>query len=168
MKSVAIITAGSIRSRRDGHALIGYRAGASKLTYEPAVCQVIIEHDWITASAGLTDTAEAAPNGRNTVRPQNRIARGLVKDLISFIDDLHILRQAHGPIRVWRSTITPHTRERNAIERANGDRNVWPFTGEHRRIPVLDNWIETVYMPKRYFRVLIRLPFATTSEVVFA
>ena len=53
---------------------------------------MIIEHDRITASAVLADTTKTAPNGRNAVRSQNGIAGSLIKDLVSFIDDLHILR----------------------------------------------------------------------------
>jgi hypothetical protein len=53
---------------------------------------MIIEHDRITASVVLADTTETAPNGRNAIRSQNGIAGGLVKDLVTFIDDLNVLR----------------------------------------------------------------------------
>ena len=71
MKSVAVITPGRIRSGRDGDAFVRYRADTSKLTYEPAVRQMIIEHDRVTVSVVLANSAKAAPNRRNAIGPQD-------------------------------------------------------------------------------------------------
>src|SRR4030095_6663278 len=102
----------------------------SKLTYQPAVRQMIIEHDRITASVVLADTSKTGPNGRNTIRSQNGIAGGFIKDLITFVDDLHILRQTDGAVGVRRCAATAHAGKRNAVECTDGKRYVWPFTAE--------------------------------------
>ena len=95
------------------------RAGAGKLTYQPAIRQMVVKHDWITASPGFAHATKTGPYGRNAPRSQNRISSGLVKDLISFIDNLHILRQAHGSVWVGWRAVTAHAWKRDAIKRPN-------------------------------------------------
>src|SRR5207248_4430879 len=48
MKAIACISAGGVCRGRNGDAFVGDRSaagGAGKLSYHPAVCEVIIEHD---------------------------------------------------------------------------------------------------------------------------
>src|SRR5262249_13245354 len=77
-------------------------------------------------------------------------------------------RQSNRAVRIGRCAATAHAGKRNAIERADGNRYVWPLSGEDRCIPVLDNWIQTVYVSIRYFRVFIRLPVTAASQVRLA
>jgi hypothetical protein len=64
VKTVAVICAGGIGGGGNGDALVGNRAAgrASELADNPAIGQVIVEHDWIATPAGLADTAKASPD----------------------------------------------------------------------------------------------------------
>src|SRR5207253_9253207 len=75
VKAIASIGAGGVRRRGNGDAFVGDRSapcGAGKLRDQPAVRDVIIEHDWIAGAAGLACAAESVPNRRNAMRSQTR------------------------------------------------------------------------------------------------
>src|SRR5206468_12100769 len=64
MKAVAVVCAGSISGGGNGNALVGnWAAGrAGELGDDPAIGQVIVEHDRIATAAGLADTTKASPD----------------------------------------------------------------------------------------------------------
>ncbi|PYK05167.1 MAG: hypothetical protein DME66_07795 [Verrucomicrobia bacterium] len=73
MKAIACISAGGVCRGRNGDAFVGDRSaagGAGKLSYHPAVCEVIIEHDWIAAATGLAGATKARPDRGNAIRSQ--------------------------------------------------------------------------------------------------
>ena len=64
MKAVAVVCAGSISGGGNGDALVGnWAAGrAGELADDPAISQVIVEHNGIATAAGLADTTKASPD----------------------------------------------------------------------------------------------------------
>ncbi len=64
MKAVTVVCAGGIGRGGNGNALVSDRTAgcASELADDPAISQVIVEHDWIATSAGLADATKASPD----------------------------------------------------------------------------------------------------------
>ncbi|PZR75012.1 MAG: hypothetical protein DLM73_06450 [Chthoniobacterales bacterium] len=121
VKAVTVVSAGGVGRGRDGDALIGDRPArnAGELADQPAVGQVIVEHDWIAMSAGFTDAAKAGPDRRDALGPQDGSPRVLVENLIAFVDDLNILGGSHGAIGIGWGAVAADPRERDTIEIAN-------------------------------------------------
>ncbi|PYK16709.1 MAG: hypothetical protein DMF36_00365 [Verrucomicrobia bacterium] len=88
--------------------------------------------------------------------------------MITFVDDLHILRWSHGSVRVRRGAVAAHAGKRNAVEGPDGNRYVHPRKAEACDMRVLDDWVKTVYVPIRYFWILIRLLFGPASQIGLA
>ena len=62
MKAVAIVGAGGIARRGNGHALVRHgRTAAGELGDDPAIGQVIVEHDRVAGAAGLANPAKTSP-----------------------------------------------------------------------------------------------------------
>ena len=120
MKAIAVIRAGGIARDGDGDALVGRDPGACELADDPAVGELVVDHDRVAVAIGLANAAKAGPDRGDARRPQHRGTRGLVEDLIAFVDDLDVLRRAHLAIGVRRRAIARHTREGGAVEVQNG------------------------------------------------
>src|SRR5947207_12249926 len=91
MKVISVITTGRIAGRRDCDTFVGRNIGASELGNNPTVGDLVVKCYRITISRCLTQTTEATPQRRNAGRPELRRARGLIKDLVTLIDDLNVL-----------------------------------------------------------------------------
>ncbi len=124
MKAVAVIAAGRVGRGGDGDALVRYERGAGELADEPAVGDLIVEHDRVAVAGELAKSAEAGPDRGDGHGPEHRGARRLVEDLEPFVDDLDVLRQAHLAVGVGRRAVADHARERNAVEVQDGGRHV--------------------------------------------
>ena len=119
---------------------------------------MIVEHNWITASASFADATKTGPNRRNAARSQHRISRGFVKDLIAFVYNLHILCQAHGTVGVRGAQLQPTPGNGIPSNVRMGTGMFVPPTGEDRRVPVLDDWVGAIYVPIWYLGIFIPLP----------
>src|SRR5205814_4962840 len=96
VKAIASIGAGGVCRRGNSDAFVGDRSGAceaGKLRDQPAVRDVVIEHDWVAGATDLACPAETAPNRRNAVRSQKRTAGGFVKNLKALVHNLDVLRR---------------------------------------------------------------------------
>ena len=89
MKAIAIVSAGGIAGGRDSYAFIG-NATAGELADEPAVGDMVVEHDGVATAAGA-NAAEAGPDRVDGRWPHDRCTRRLVKDLIAFVHNLNVL-----------------------------------------------------------------------------
>jgi len=59
VESVAIPSAGGVARGRDRDAFVRLRAGAGKLTNNPAVSELVIKDDRVTTASSLANAAEA-------------------------------------------------------------------------------------------------------------
>ncbi|HAF14622.1 MAG TPA: hypothetical protein DCK99_13180 [Blastocatellia bacterium] len=127
MKAIAIPSAGGITGRGDRDAFVGNWSAARRsreLADDPAAGQLIIENDWVAGAAVLACTAEAAPDGRDAIGPQDRISRGLVENLKAFVDDLHVLRCSHLAIRIGRCAVASDAWKGDTVKIEDGARDV--------------------------------------------
>jgi len=123
VKAVAIVGAGGVGGRRDGDALIGDRGAARsarKLGDDPAVRDVIIEHDRVAKAAVLAGAAEAGPDGGDPQRSQDRGPGCLIKDLITFVHHLDVLSQSYGAVCIGRVAVASDTGEDDAVKIEDG------------------------------------------------
>src|SRR5262249_61407049 len=88
----------------------------SELSDDPAIRDLVVEHDRVALTERLARAAEAAPQARDGDRAELRIAVGLVEYLQTLVHDLHVLRVTDLAIRVGRGAETAHARIRNAVE----------------------------------------------------
>ena len=95
-----------------------------KLADEPAIRDLVIEHDRITLAGGLANAAKASSR-RTTILAGPRIgsAGRLIKDLVAFVHDLDVLGRTHFAVGIRRSTVTNDTRVRDAGKIEDGRRN---------------------------------------------
>src|SRR5215813_408 len=100
MKVITEVGACGITGGGDGHALVSGHARAGELADDPAISELIVEHDRVAAARRLTNSAEALPNRRDARRSQERRGRGFIKDLVAFVDNLYILRESHLTVGV--------------------------------------------------------------------
>ena len=153
VKAVAGISAGRVGRGGDGDALVCRNGRPGELADEPAVGELVVEHDRVAVAGRLADAGEAGPERGDSHRPEDGGARRLVEDLEAFIDDLDVLRQAHLAVRVGGRAVAHHARERDAVEVQYGG-------GHGRRggeVPRLDDLVGTVNVMRRYSRVLVGL-----------
>ncbi len=156
VKAVPVIGACGIRRGGDGDALVRRVPGAGELADEPAVGNLVVEHDRVTLTAGLARFAEPGPDRRDGHGPEHRGARRLVEDLVPLVDDLDILRQAHLAVRVGRRAVAHHAREWDAVE-------IQDRCGHVRRggVLALDDFIGPVFVMERDLRVHVRFVLGT-------
>src|SRR4030095_12270079 len=64
---------------------------ASKLTDQPTIGDLVIQHDRITLTGGLSAAAETGPDRLDTIRAENGSAGRLAKDLVALVHDLDVL-----------------------------------------------------------------------------
>src|SRR5471030_1631184 len=92
VKAIAIVGAGGIRGSRDGYALVGWDSPrAGELADEPALGEMVIEHDRIAEGTGRADTAKGCPDRGDASWPVDRCPRCLVKDLIADVVIFNVL-----------------------------------------------------------------------------
>ena len=120
-KVIAIVSAGGIRGRRDGDALVGWgRTG--ELADEPAVGDMVVEHDRVAAATGA-DAAEAGPDRVDGNWPKDRCTGCLVKDLIAFVHNLNVLSESHGAVGIGRRAAADDTWKRDTVKVQNSGRH---------------------------------------------
>ena len=95
VKGVTIVATGGVAGGRDRDTFVGRYARAGKLADEPAVGELIVQHDRVTVAVALTNAAEATPDRRDSDGPVNRCSGRFVKDLKAFID--HLRHTASAP-----------------------------------------------------------------------
>src|SRR5204863_1237767 len=147
VKAIASIGAGGVCRRGNGDAFVGDRSGAceaGKLRDQPAVRDVIVEHDWVAGATELAGPAETAPNRRNAVRSQKRTAGGFVKNLKALVHYLNVLGLANGSIRIGGRAIAAHARKRNTVEVEDGGGHVWCEQIERGDVALLDDRVRRV------------------------
>ena len=154
MKAISIIGAGGIARGGNRNALIGDRRApgrAGELADHPAIGQLIVKHDGIAEAASLACAAEAAPKRDDTVRSEDGVAGGFVEDLVTFVDHLHVLREADGAIGIGRGAAATDAGEGDAVEikdrRGNAGRE------EVKNRPLLDHRVRAIDVRVWYLRV---------------
>ena len=123
VKAVTIVSAGGIRGRRDGDALVGDRRaarGAGKLGDDPPVRDVIIEDDRVAKAAVLAGAAEAGPDRGDSQGSQDRRPGCLIKDLVAFVHHLDVLSQSYGAVRIGRMAVASDTGKHDAVKIKDG------------------------------------------------
>src|SRR5205823_9617879 len=128
--------------RGNGDAFVGDRSGAceaGKLRDQPAVRDVIVEHDWVAGATDLAGPAESVPNRRNAIRSQKRTAGGFVKNLKALVHYLNVLGLAYGSIRIGRRAVATHARKRNAVEVEDGGGQIRCEQIERGDVALLDD-----------------------------
>src|ERR1044072_9958295 len=98
MEAVAVPRAGRVTRGGDGNALVRRHARSRELREQPAIGELVVEHDGIAEAARLAHAAEAVPDGGDPDRPEQRRARGFVEHLESLVNDLDVLRRADLPV----------------------------------------------------------------------
>src|SRR6185295_19704443 len=124
MKAVAVVTSGGIAGRRYRNALVCRNTRAGKLTDEPTIGELIVEHYRVAVASGFAWTTKAGPDCLNTNRAEHRGAGDFVKDLVAFVDDLNILGRTDFAIGIRRRAVAGNAREADAVKVENGTRHV--------------------------------------------
>src|SRR4029453_17832895 len=99
---------------------------------QPAIGELVIQHDRITLTGSLANAAETAPDRLDIVRAENGRASRLVKDLVALVYDLEVLSCAHLAVGIGRSAVTTDTRERDTGKIEDWRRNAWRESAEQR------------------------------------
>jgi len=120
VKGITIVSAGGIRGSRDGDALVGRNRCAGELADEPAVGDMVVEDDGVAVAIALADAAEAGPDRGDGSWPQDRCTGCFVKDLITFVHHLDVLREPHGAVGVGRCAIASDTWKWDAVKIKGG------------------------------------------------
>ena len=107
---------------RDRDAFIGRHAGAGELGDDPTIGKLIVKDHRVAIAGGLANSAEAGPE-LNDLRSKHGSAGGLIKDLVTFVDDLHVLGRADFAVCIGRRAVASDAWERNAIEIEDGGRD---------------------------------------------
>src|SRR6185295_340827 len=124
MKAVAVVTSGGIAGRRYRNALVCRNTRAGKLTDEPTIGELIVEHYRVAVARGFAGTTKAGPDCLNTNRAEHRGAGDFVKDLITLVDYLHILSRTDFATGVRRRAVAGTAREADAVKVENRTRHV--------------------------------------------
>src|SRR5439155_3090438 len=98
VEGVAVVRARRVAGRRDSDALVGGYARAGELTDHPAVSELVVDDDRVSGAARLADAPEAAPEGRDANRAEERRTSRLVEDLKALVHDLDVLGAPHFAI----------------------------------------------------------------------
>src|SRR5476651_1649932 len=70
---------------------------------------MIVEDHGIAMATALADAAEARPNRGDGGWSKDRCTRCLIKDLIAFVHDLHVLSGPHGAVGIGRRATASDT-----------------------------------------------------------
>ncbi|MCG3195479.1 MAG: hypothetical protein DIJKHBIC_04762 [Thermoanaerobaculia bacterium] len=100
-EGVAVIAAGRVGRRRDGHAVVEGRARGGELGEDPAVGKLVMQHDGVTRVLRLTGAAEAGPQ-RVVERRAVQQRAGLAVDRKREVRHGHVVVRAHVAHRVGR------------------------------------------------------------------
>jgi hypothetical protein len=101
----------------------------------------------------LADAAKATPNGRDANGTEDRGASALVKDLIAFIHNLNILREANLAVCIRRRAEATDTRVADTVKVEQG---AWHGC---RREAALNDWVDLILVRSIDMRIDIRLVF---------
>ena len=167
VETITIVGAGRVTRSGNGNTLVRDRRPSSRageLADHPAIGQLIIKHDGITKAAGFAGAAEAAPKRDDTVRAEDGVTGGFVENLVTFVDHLHVLRQADGAVGIGRSAAATDTGEGDAVKvkdrRGNAGRE------EVKNRTLFDNRVGAIDVRVRDLRILSRLPFLLPDRVI--
>src|ERR1051325_7681860 len=113
---------------------------------------MIVKDYGVAGAAELTSTTETGPDRGDAVRSEDLVSR-FVEHLVSFVNDLDILRRSHRAIGIRRRAIAPDPGIRNAVEIRDRPGNV--RSEEIRDETILNHRVRFVCVPIRDFWVLV-------------
>ena len=80
LERIAIVGSSCVRGSRDRDALQVRRGGNGELAEDPALSQLVVDHDGVAVIVGLAAAAKSGPDSVSRSRSGNQSACGLVED----------------------------------------------------------------------------------------